>query len=293
MKYWTEQAIKAHLDGTFIAVNVATGHCEERKVPANYIPTHKASYHGNFEALSEKLKELRATQWLPEEEERLLAMRERGIQWDSIRKMLQRGERTIKEHYVKLCKERGIEPLVTPAVAPPPLTTQAKAEIVLLRRQGVPFAQIAEQLNRPTYQVMDYYNRHLASKRAVRTEAAIDELSSSEGGNLKLADVSMPAEKYPRLSDIIDAVCQVYRISKPEFMSQRRVIKICEARQVYYWIARKYTTHSFPQIGRRCGDKDHSTVMHGAQKIEAALDQYESRIVQVLELLKFESEVAA
>lgn len=171
MKYWTEQAIKANLDGTFIAVNVATGQLEQRKVPLDYIPTHKASYHGNFEALSEKLKELRATQWLPEEEERLIAMRERGLHWDSIRKMLQRGERTLKEHYVKLCKERGIEPLVAPPVASPRLTAEAKAEILVLRKQGVPFAQIAEQLNRPTYQVMDYYTRHIASKRG-RGEAA-------------------------------------------------------------------------------------------------------------------------
>lgn len=165
MKYWTEEAIKQHLDGQFFAVNVVSGQIETRKVPVNYIPTHKSSYQADSVSLSEKLRELRANPWLPEEEDRLIAMRERGVKWDSIRKILQRGEKGIKEHYAKLCQERGIELLMVSPVHAPALTPDAKREIVTLRKQGCSVAQVAEMTGRPAYQVHDYYMRYLAAKR--------------------------------------------------------------------------------------------------------------------------------
>lgn len=163
--YWTEDAIKSKLDGNFFAVNLVTGSIESRVVPKDYIPTHTASYQGDFASLSDRLRKIKGNPWLPEQDERLIAMRARGVKWSSIRKFMQRGEKSVKERYVKLCQERGMEPLLTPFIQAPALTTEAKAEIIVLRRQGFSPSEVAEMTGRPAYQVLDYYNRFLASKR--------------------------------------------------------------------------------------------------------------------------------
>lgn len=163
--FWTEDAIREQLDGTLTVVNVATGCIETRRVALDHIPNHKGSYQGDYSGLSNTLRLIKANPWLPEEDEKLLAMRERGVKWESIRKVMQRGEKAIKERYLKLCKERGLEPLLTPFAQAPMLTNEAKAQIIALRKQGLSPGQVAEMTGRPAYQVADYYTRYLASKR--------------------------------------------------------------------------------------------------------------------------------
>lgn len=163
--YWTEEAIKKRLDGTVTFVNVATSHIETRRVALDHIPTHKGSFQSDYAGLSNAMRLAKANPWLPEEDERLLAMRERGVKWESIRKIMQRGEKAVKERYLRLCRERGIEPLLTPPAQAPMLTNEAKAQIIVLRKQGLSPAQVAEMTGRPAYQVADYYTRYLASKR--------------------------------------------------------------------------------------------------------------------------------
>lgn len=120
----------------------------------------------------------------------------------------------------------------------------------------------------------------------------MDHLSKAARAILTL-DEHYPTPKRVFLWQIIDAVAAVYSVSRNDILSDRRVKKICEARQVYFWVARKFTTHSYPQIGRYCGGKDHSTVMHGSQKIDTRFHQYRARIAIVLEKLGINSEVAA
>lgn len=120
----------------------------------------------------------------------------------------------------------------------------------------------------------------------------MDHLSAAARAILTL-DEHYPIPKRVFLSQIIDAVAAVYSVSRCEILSERRARRICEARQVYFWIARKFTTHSYPQIGRHCGGKDHSTVMHGSQKIDNRFPEYRQKIAIVLDALGIDSEVAA
>lgn len=162
---WTEEAIRKHLDGTFVAVNNFTGEIEERRVAFNFIPTHKSSFQSDYSKLSNAMKMAKANPWTNDEDEMLLAMRSRGVKWCSIRKMIQRGEKAVKDRYLVICQERGIEPLLTTSISAPPLTNEAKAQIIALRKQGFTPTEVAEMTGRPGYQVLDYYNRFLASKR--------------------------------------------------------------------------------------------------------------------------------
>jgi hypothetical protein len=56
-----------------------------------------------------------------------------------------------------------------------------------------------------------------------------------------------------------------------ELVSERRARRIARPRQVVMYLARKHTKLSLPRIGRGLGFRDHTTVMHGANKIEGML----------------------
>lgn len=66
-----------------------------------------------------------------------------------------------------------------------------------------------------------------------------------------------------KMDIIINRACRVFRVSKVELKSARRSQFLVLARQfVMYWTCR-LTMLSLPMIGKRLGDKDHTTVMHG------------------------------
>jgi chromosomal replication initiator protein len=81
------------------------------------------------------------------------------------------------------------------------------------------------------------------------------------------------------------AVCDHYQIRIGDLLSQKRTRNIVVPRQVGMYLARKLTTASFPAIGERFGNRDHSTVIHAHDTIgeklaedavlRAAVDQIE------------------
>lgn len=71
--------------------------------------------------------------------------------------------------------------------------------------------------------------------------------------------------------EIINAVCKHYDVTTFDLMSQRRTKDISLPRQVAMYFCRTLTPHSFAEIGRRFGGRDHSTALHATQKIEGLL----------------------
>lgn len=59
-----------------------------------------------------------------------------------------------------------------------------------------------------------------------------------------------------------------YGVDWIDITSARRSRHIVRPRQVTMWAARGHTTLSLPQIGRRCGGRDHTTVLHACRKID-------------------------
>lgn len=72
--------------------------------------------------------------------------------------------------------------------------------------------------------------------------------------------------------DIVHEVCAKHCITKAELMSVRRARNIVAARHEAMWRMSKETTMSLPAIGRRMGDRDHTTVLHGIRKYQAKVD---------------------
>jgi chromosomal replication initiator protein len=52
-------------------------------------------------------------------------------------------------------------------------------------------------------------------------------------------------------------------------LSERRARAVARPRQAAMWIAKQITTRSLPDIGRRFGGRDHTTVLHAVRRIEA------------------------
>jgi hypothetical protein len=75
----------------------------------------------------------------------------------------------------------------------------------------------------------------------------------------------------PTIQNICHAVCRYYCLDNVAIRAKRRTAKIVFPRHVLFYLARKLTTRPLTEIGRRLGGWDHTTVMHGADKIERLL----------------------
>lgn len=82
-------------------------------------------------------------------------------------------------------------------------------------------------------------------------------------------------EHQPRsvtMDDIIEAVCEYYAVTRSEILGKRRNRSIALPRQMAMYLCRQLTSASLPAIGDCLGGRDHSTILHGCNKIEELLD---------------------
>ena len=79
----------------------------------------------------------------------------------------------------------------------------------------------------------------------------------------------------PTVSEILRLVCQFYKITKNDILSACRRNDIVYVRHVAMYLARNNTLLSLPRIGEMIGRRDHTTIMHGINKItdQRILDQ--------------------
>ena len=91
--------------------------------------------------------------------------------------------------------------------------------------------------------------------------------------------------KRVRIEDIQRIVARHYNVSKTELLSNRRTRTIVKPRQVAMYLSKVLTPRSLPEIGRRFGGRDHTTVLHAVRKIEG-LSGNDNTLAQEIELLK-------
>lgn len=85
----------------------------------------------------------------------------------------------------------------------------------------------------------------------------------------RLAENVRSARPRITIDEIQRAVCAHYRLDKSEMASKRRVRAVARPRQVAMYLAKELTPRSYPEIGRRFGGRDHSTVIHAVRTVEA------------------------
>jgi chromosomal replication initiator protein len=76
-------------------------------------------------------------------------------------------------------------------------------------------------------------------------------------------------EKRVTVDQIQKAVAEHYGLKQADMISERRARAVARPRQAAMWIAKQITTRSLPDIGRRFGGRDHTTVLHAVRRIES------------------------
>jgi chromosomal replication initiator protein len=85
----------------------------------------------------------------------------------------------------------------------------------------------------------------------------------------EVRDLVRPQEpRRVKIEDIQRVVARQYNVSRSDLLSSRRTANVVRPRQVAMYLAKTLTLRSLPEIGRRFGGRDHTTVLHAVRKIE-------------------------
>ena len=74
---------------------------------------------------------------------------------------------------------------------------------------------------------------------------------------------------------IIEVVCEHFGVSPVDITSKKRNAEFVQPRQIVMYLCRELTDSSFISIGKLLGKKDHSTIMHGVDKIKKEIEENE------------------
>ncbi|MBQ2261870.1 MAG: chromosomal replication initiator protein DnaA [Loktanella sp.] len=100
-----------------------------------------------------------------------------------------------------------------------------------------------------------------------------------------LSDILKASDRKVTVEEIQRKVSEHYNIRLSDMIGPKRVRNYARPRQMAMYLAKQMTNRSLPEIGRRFGGRDHTTVMHGVRKIEE-LKVLDSQIADDLELLR-------
>lgn len=120
----------------------------------------------------------------------------------------------------------------------------------------------------------------LVFRRSFEPELHIDRVDALLG---HLVQTGEP--KRVRIEDIQRVVSRHFNVSRQELVSNRRTRVIVKPRQIAMYLAKTMTPRSFPEIGRRFGGRDHTTVLHAVRKIEDLMKN-DTKLSHEVELLK-------
>ncbi|MEM8979204.1 MAG: chromosomal replication initiator protein DnaA [Pseudomonadota bacterium] len=100
-----------------------------------------------------------------------------------------------------------------------------------------------------------------------------------------LSDILRESDRKVSIEEIQRLVCEHYNIRMSDIQGPKRLRSYARPRQVAMYLAKQMTSKSLPEIGRRFGNRDHTTVMHGVRRIEE-LAQTDSQLADDLEILR-------
>jgi chromosomal replication initiator protein len=100
-----------------------------------------------------------------------------------------------------------------------------------------------------------------------------------------LADLLRSSERRITIDEIQKKVAEHFNVRVADMHSARRARQVARPRQVAMYLAKQLTPRSLPEIGRKFGGRDHTTVIHAVRKIEE-LSAYDAAFKEDVELLR-------
>ena len=83
-----------------------------------------------------------------------------------------------------------------------------------------------------------------------------------------LKDLIRASQRKITIDDIQRKVADYYNLRLSDLLSARRSRTIARPRQIAMYLSKILTTRSLPEIGRKFGGRDHTTVIHAVKKVE-------------------------
>jgi len=100
-----------------------------------------------------------------------------------------------------------------------------------------------------------------------------------------LADILRASDRKLTIEEIQRKVAEHYNIRLSDMIGPKRLRTIARPRQIAMYLAKQLTPRSLPEIGRRFGGRDHTTIMHGVRKIEELMTT-DSQLNDDIQLLR-------
>ena len=100
-----------------------------------------------------------------------------------------------------------------------------------------------------------------------------------------LSDILRASDRKVTIEEIQRRVAEHYNVRLSDLIGPKRVRTIARPRQIAMYLAKHMTPRSLPEIGRRFGGRDHTTIMHGVRRIEE-LRLTDSQLSDDLQLLR-------
>ena len=113
----------------------------------------------------------------------------------------------------------------------------------------------------------------------VRREITIDLVQDC------LADILKSTDKRVTLDQIIKTTCEYYKVRQNDLTGSSRARAIARPRQMAMFLSKTLTSRSYPEIARKLGGRDHTTVLYGVRKIEELM-AVDSQIAEDAEILR-------
>ena len=130
------------------------------------------------------------------------------------------------------------------------------------------FQYIATNIKSNIRELEGAFNRIIA-KSKIENQSEIT-LELAEDALKDIINPDKPKEITPSL--IIEVVAEQFGVSPEDITSKKRNSEFVQPRQVVMYLCRKLTDTSYVNIGKLLGKKDHTTIIHGVNKIEDELD---------------------
>ncbi|HTV46326.1 MAG TPA: chromosomal replication initiator protein DnaA [Stellaceae bacterium] len=139
---------------------------------------------------------------------------------------------------------------------------QSKAEQTNLQIPQKVMEFLAHKITSNVRELEGALNRIVANMQLVGREISL------ETAQEELHDLLRSHERRVTIDEIQRRVAEHFNVRLAEMMSERRARIVARPRQVAMYLAKHLTTRSLPEIGRKFGGRDHTTVIHAVRKIE-------------------------
>jgi len=153
----------------------------------------------------------------------------------------------------------------------------------------------AEQLEVPIPQKVLEFLAHKITSNVRELEGALNRIGAYaklvgrpvtlENTQDVLHDILRANDRRVTIEEIQKRVAEHYNIRLSEMYSARRARAVARPRQVAMYLAKQLTARSLPEIGRKFGGRDHTTVMHAVRKVDE-LRSMDRNFAEDIELLR-------